>query len=345
PGSGDGQFGSGGPQVFTFGLRGAIFALDGHTDSSRIEGFDPTGKWKTTWKLSAIQSAPIDHALLSSDKAGNVYLLGRNTGGIYVLDSNGSAKKSGLGNEALQDLAPLALAVDQTGELFVATAEQGILELDPNGALISVIGEGYDQSAPPKLGQLGRPTALALAQDDRLLYVADSGKFPQVVAFGRNGNHAVNVAAGTVDAGKIAYGQTITGQIASSAFIYLYTFAAKSADNVTITMRADPNSNLDPYLELYYQNPGGGLSRLAVNDDARAAGMAPTDAQIAGFHLRFDGSYTIRGTRFGAESGTSTGAFNLSLTLDNAANSPTDLATQGAVPTQPGIRAVQGSTP
>src|SRR5262249_23540793 len=152
-------------------------------------------------------------------------------------------------------------------------------------------------------------------------------------AFGLNGNHAVNVAAGTVDAGKIAYGQTISGQITTAAFIYVYTFQAKAADSVTITMRADANSDLDPYLELYYQNPGGGLSRPAVSEDARASGLAPTDAQIAAFRLRFDGTYTIRATRFGAESGASTGGFGLSLSLDSNAGGASDTAPPGAAPT------------
>src|SRR5262249_35072889 len=157
-------------------------------------------------------------------------------------------------------------------------AEAGIVALDSRGQVISYIGESYDQNAPPKPGQLGKPVALALAQDDRLLYVADAGKYPQIAAFGLNGSHAVNAAAGTVDGGKMVYGQTVSGVISTQTFIYLYTFDAKGGDSATITMRAAPESGLDPFLELYYQNANGGLARLAWSDDEQIDGLAPTDA-------------------------------------------------------------------
>ena len=114
------------------------------------------------------------------------------------------------------------------------------------------------------------------------------------------------------DSGTLAYGQTVSGTLTNEKFINTYSFTGKSGDLVTITMKAAPGSTLDSFVELL----GSDKARLAANDDApAAAGLGKTDAQIASFKLPYNGTFTIRATRFGRETTTATGAYTL--TLDN----------------------------
>src|SRR5262249_54206504 len=82
-----GEFGSTSPQQFTFGSKGQFYVLDENGKGQRIQVFARNGDWAATWPLTDVLSTTIDHPLLSSDDAGNVYLLGRNTDGVVKLDT------------------------------------------------------------------------------------------------------------------------------------------------------------------------------------------------------------------------------------------------------------------
>ncbi|MBC7813548.1 MAG: SH3 domain-containing protein [Burkholderiales bacterium] len=108
--------------------------------------------------------------------------------------------------------------------------------------------------------------------------------------------------------GEIRFGQVITGSINNAAPEQNFTFAAESGDVVTITLEGG-GSGLDPFLELL--GPGG--QTIAVNDDSGSL-----DSAIQGMTLGESGNYTIVATRY--EGGSSTGAYELALTLDSAAS-------------------------
>src|SRR5450432_1546850 len=330
-GSGDGEFADQSPQAFAFGLNGILYVLDQHDSASRsrVEVFGRTGTWTATWDgvIPTPQGAPIQNPLISSDDSGNVYLLGSNTGGVIELSAAGKVIASGIGGADLANVTPLALTVDRAENLYVATADEGVLKLNSKGQLTGIIGEPFDEAAAPKPGQLGKPVALALADGDRLLYVADAGKHPQIVAFGLNGNYTLNEAAGTINGGTINFGQTVTGQITSTAFIVTYTFNAKANDVVTITMQPSGGSQLDPYVELIGQTISGTQIRLASNDDSGSPGLGPTDAQIKSYHIRFDAPYTLRATRFGGETTRSIGGYQLTLALEKPSGAKTQTFT------------------
>src|SRR5260221_11027644 len=122
-----------------------------------------------------------------------------------------------------------------------------------------------------------------------------------IVCFDLNVIFTINEAFETKDGGKINFGQTINGQITANTFIYTYVFDAKANDVITITMQPSGGSQLDPYVELIGQTARGGAIRLASNDDADTAGLGPTDAQIKSYHIRDDGTYTRRASRFAGE--------------------------------------------
>lgn len=305
-GNGRGAFGSDSPHVFAVGFQNTINALDVTDKGTRIQVFDRGGDPLTAWDIPTVQDGA-----MATDPDGYVYVIGSNLSGILKVSAAGKIIAQDLGKAALNGTTMRAIDVDRFGNIYVATDDSGIIKLDSSGTLQGVIGQPFDEAAPPKLGQIGQPTALALGDSENILYVGDSGKYPQVVAFALNNNAAINVDAGTKAIGAITYGQTASGEITTTAFVNTYTFDGKAGDVVTISMQAAAGSSLDAYVELL--GPDG--SRLAANDDApKSAGLGPTDAQIAGFKLPYNGTYTIRATRFGRETTSATGAYTLTLT-------------------------------
>lgn len=302
-------FSANSPRQFAFGLEGRLLAIDDDPAGARIIEFSRGGVLRARWDLAEITNTTLDRPVLAIDDAGNVYVTARNAGSVIKLYSDGTLAQADIGRAYLADTAPTAIIIDRFDNILVATEDKGILKFDPTGALIGVIGQPYDQAAEPKLGQLGRPVALAVSADGNLLYVVDSGKFPQIVSFAVDNNLEINVTAGTVAAGKIIYGDSASGTISATSFVYEYTFAGRRNDKVTITAQAGDPSTLDTYIELISPKD----KRLAANDDAGTAGLAPTDAQIAAFTLPTTGEYTIRVTRFGRETTNATGTFTLRL--------------------------------
>ncbi|MCE7948631.1 MAG: hypothetical protein DYG88_14495 [Chloroflexi bacterium CFX4] len=293
-GAGRGAFGEGMPRQFLFSGRN-VYAVDENTNGVRVQVFAAGGAVMTFWDM-ARELPEAQNVLLGADSSGNLYLLAEGSNGLLKLDASGRVLARGIGAAWLADSQPLALAVDRFDNFFVATADSGILQFSPSGELVGVIGEPYDESAPPKAGQLARPVALALAPSANLLYVADVGKYPQVVAFALDGNISENLAAASAAAGEIAYAEVRRGALSDQTFLYTYIFTGKAGDVVTITLRAE---GFDAYLDLL--QPDGKV--IAFNDDvgANTADLAPTDAQITAFSLPRNGVYTIRVTRFGRE--------------------------------------------
>lgn len=306
-GEGRGEFGPDAPAQFDTSPRG-FFVLDQSATGFKIHLVSALGRPATPWDYSP-EYGPVDTPLMAVDFDGNIHILARNTNGIIRLDANGNILAENLGAEALAGAEPLALAVDGFRNMYVATSDRGILQLEPDGVLKNVIGEPYDAAQPPKAGQIARPVALAISPDGGPLFVADAGPFPQIVAFVVDGKPALNLTAGTREGGPISVGLPISGQITSDAFMWNYTFEGRQGDVVTITLRAAENSPLDPFVDLVSpQN-----RRLIANDDANAPGLRPMDAQISNFPLPETGTYTVRATRFGRETMPGEGMFVLTL--------------------------------
>lgn len=117
----------------------------------------------------------------------------------------------------------------------------------------------------------------------------------------------LNYQAEAASAVSITSDQRITGTITSDNTFDLYTFEGQAGDVVTVTLTSS-NGNLDPLL--YLIGPSG--IEIAQNDDSNET----TNSLISEILLTEDGTYTIIATRFGANFGGTTGAYNLLLRVD-----------------------------
>jgi uncharacterized protein (TIGR03437 family) len=125
------------------------------------------------------------------DNLGNVYFTHDNGGGglVYKVDTSGLIKVAAGGNgegfsgdggpaTAAQLNAPLALATDAAGNLYIAdTGNSRIRKVSTSGIITTVAGNGAagfsGDSGPATLAQLATPNALALDSAGNL-YIADS---------------------------------------------------------------------------------------------------------------------------------------------------------------------------
>lgn len=105
----------------------------------------------------------------------------------------------------------------------------------------------------------------------------------------------------------LSYGDQVRGAISNADFEIRYTFEGSREDAISIDMQA-ASGNLDSYLILL--DPDGQL--LESNDDRTAI---TRDSQIIFDSLPATGTYTIVVTRFGGETGSTTGDFMLQLNL------------------------------
>ncbi len=117
---------------------------------------------------------------------------------------------------------------------------------------------------------------------------------------------------------QITYGAETTGLIDDANPVYLYTFSAAAGDVVTINHQVT-SGNLDPFLRLLDETG----RELAANDDAR---NNTRDAALIDLTLPTEGQYTLVVSRFGEETGASTGEFIL--TLEQSATAATQASPQ-----------------
>jgi DNA-binding beta-propeller fold protein YncE len=301
------------PVHFAFGFDGVIFFVDNVDNVPRVLIFGSNGTLRDIWYLQAYAPDGIIAPLVATDDDGSLYVAGSNLRGILKFSAGGGLISADLGASVLNGSIPLSLTVDRFGSIFIGTQDRGVLKINQAGDLLGVIGEPYDESVPPKPGQLGKPTALVVTTDGDTLYVADSGATPQIVAFSLANNLEVNLLAGKRPQKAVTYGQEVSALITPTAFVFDYPLQARRGDSVTITLRASDPAALDVYVELL--NPKG--QRIAANDDANAAGLAPTDAMISEVKLTVSGMYTIRATRFGRETTRQVGSFTLRVEKNN----------------------------
>jgi len=128
---------------------------------------------------------------------------------------------------------------------------------------------------------------------------------------------STDITSAATSAIPIDYGGAKDGEITAGAPYQLYSFKGFAGDKVTITMKRNAGTILDPYLFLLAPD---GKAQLAYNDDNSAASnaaggpVAPPDSQIKAFTIPADGTYIIVATRYGAELGGTAGKYRLTLT-------------------------------
>ncbi|MCA9885008.1 MAG: pre-peptidase C-terminal domain-containing protein [Anaerolineae bacterium] len=111
-----------------------------------------------------------------------------------------------------------------------------------------------------------------------------------------------------------AYNKNFKGTINGDNPIIYYRFDGKAGDLVSIQMQYAEGATLDPYIIL----TDGSLNELAFNDNVGAT----SNARISQYALPADGIYYILATRAGLAEGTTTGAFDLQLTVGQFTPTP-----------------------
>ncbi len=100
--------------------------------------------------------------ILTGDYSARIFLFDRGRQAVKIF---GPLPSSPLGDD-VKLLSPSAIAVDATGAIFVADAQQGrVFGFDRNGKMLMTLGKG---------GGLARPRGLAVDSFRNRLYVADS---------------------------------------------------------------------------------------------------------------------------------------------------------------------------
>jgi hypothetical protein len=117
----------------------------------------------------------------------------------------------------------------------------------------------------------------------------------------------------TPTGGAITYGQTVSGQIVGFDYSDTWTFQGTGGDVVTLTMIAT-SGGLDSYLTL--RDPSG--FDLATDDDS----YGNLNSQIASYTLPATGTYTIIASRYSGSSGSSSGTYQLTMTLGGTGATP-----------------------
>lgn len=116
--------------------------------------------------------------------------------------------------------------------------------------------------------------------------------------------------------GTLAYGQTVSGTLDNTNYEDLWLFEGQEGDIINLIMarELDDPGGLDGFLRLL--GPDGTV--LSEVDDAPMSGSVMPS--LLDFRLPASGTYTVVATRFGFQTGFSTGAY--SLTLEKVGTAP-----------------------
>ncbi len=103
----------------------------------------------------------------------------------------------------------------------------------------------------------------------------------------------------------IYLGDVVSGALSNARYEVVYSYDGQAGEVISVSMTSA--GMVDPYLALYDAYPS--QNPLAYDDDGGGA----TDALINGYQLPATGRYYIVATRFGRETGSTTGDYTLSL--------------------------------
>ncbi len=153
---------------------------------------------------------------------------------------------------------------------------------------------------------------------------------------GTGGAATTGGPTGPANAIPITYGSTAQNVIDNVNYAWVYSFTGQAGEAVTITMVAPPGSGLDPYLALI-----DARENILVEDDDSAGNL---NSQII-YALPASGTYYIAATRYGVGTGSSTGAFTLSLSRGGTPGGSTGSLDYTLGPTFGSVALTSGFTP
>jgi sugar lactone lactonase YvrE len=156
------------PNDVAFGPDGEIYVSQGHgKGDSRVLMFDGDGRFVRTWggEGSAPGQFRVPHSVVMT-RQGELFVADRSNQRIQVFDREGRFVR-----ESRHPGTPCGLCLDRNHKhVFLAHGHAGkIMKLDLLGRVLGITG---DQGKGPN--QYGEAHFLALSNDDRTIYVADT---------------------------------------------------------------------------------------------------------------------------------------------------------------------------
>jgi len=323
-GDGDGQFAPGMPRTIAVTKGGEVWTVsEGHASGirSRLYKFDAFGNLLLTVDLGAVNPDLSGIRIDNNMDTGALYVTGA-TGSLNVIDTNGQPLVVNLGQEILNGLSPLDIAIAPNDNIILALPAPGLdgfgfLEMSVGGTLLDVFGLPYDSArgGPFLPGEYRSPAGMVVGPDGMIYWIEtnpDTG-YTQVQAFLFQGDGRLPLGTAVADAtnpeaisavdpakggGSLTYGQTVQGSLNNRYPVHNWTFEGQAGDHIIITMvDASGIGSLDPLIELVLTD--GRV--IASNDDIGQQvieGMTARDSRLE-FDLPGDGVYTIHATRFG----------------------------------------------
>jgi streptogramin lyase len=184
-GEGAGQFGSQSPQHIAVGVDSSVYALDSHVDAESGETRNSivhfNGEDGTFIERIPLVSglAPND---LAVDTSGNLYLADASNRKIVQVDAEGNVIAELGDTVATEGITPGAIDIDRNGNLYVATWDAGIINMSPDGTLISSGGLVAEAGTVPQPGQFVLPNGIAAAPGNAVWVSDNSGEYSAVTA-------------------------------------------------------------------------------------------------------------------------------------------------------------------
>jgi RHS repeat-associated protein len=205
--------------------------------------------------VTGLAVAPDGTLYLAASGQQEILRLTLSTGGSpVVVAGTGVAGFAGDGGPAAQAQlnSPRAVAVGPDGSVYVAdTGNNRVRKIAPNGTMTTVTGTGLagfsGDNGPAALGQLNRPTGVAVAPDGTI-YIADTGN-NRIRQIGPDG--IISTAVGTGNYGTGGDGAT----------------AAQATLNVPVSVATDPSGSLivlDQFNQRVRKIGGDGIVRTVA---------------------------------------------------------------------------------
>lgn len=182
------HFNMGSPRSIAINGKGEIFALDVQKlveqpmSKVSVVHFDETGKFVGSFvALSDKQLDGVGTVRIAAPFVGGVFVVTDGPQGIYSYSYNGELIKQGIGDQAITDLKPTAMAFGPQEQTAVA-GKKGQIVYNPGDGNLIKFGRKAAAQGELKRGTFYAPIAMAISADNRLYIIDQNDDHTQIVA-------------------------------------------------------------------------------------------------------------------------------------------------------------------
>ncbi len=255
-GTGNGQFGYFDMRSVAADSSGNVYVAD--TNNMRIQKFDSNGNFLLKWGSYGPGNGQFHFdwpsGYVAVDSAGNVYVADTDNNRIQKFDSNGNWLATWGVYWGGGPTAPLSLAVDSSGNIFVFLSNSCMQKLDPSGHLLVQWGS-YGSGN----GQFNGPLGIAVDGSGNV-YVADTGN-NRIQKFDSNGNWLATWTSNVGNPRSVAVDSSGNVYVASTYNIVKFD----SNGNLLIQFNVPTPSSYGPW-GVAVNGPGSNVYVLAPYD-------------------------------------------------------------------------------